>query len=65
MGIIGLLNKASKKAVSDFFYHFVSKYGAPVTLIIDNGHFFNSDIFKARCIKLEIFHVFTVPFHSM
>lgn len=61
------LRKVSAKAVADaFFDNFVSKFDAPMKLISDNCSCFVSDIFKALCVKLKIFHAFTVPcwYHS-
>lgn len=49
--------KASARAVADaFFDNFVSKYGAPVKIVSDNGPWFVSDFFKTLCAKLVNCH---------
>lgn len=50
----------TKTFANVLFYHFISKYGAPVKLIGDNHLIFASDIFKELWIKLGIRNIFTI-----
>ncbi|GFX35413.1 retrovirus-related Pol polyprotein from transposon 412 [Trichonephila clavipes] len=57
------LKKASARAIADtLFDNYLSRYGAPVKLISDNGPQFTSDIFKHLSDRLGIIHVKTVVY---
>lgn len=59
--VVSPLRKASAKAVVDvFFDKFLPKYGTSKSVLM--GPYFDSDIFKALCTKLEISLVFTVSY---
>ncbi|GFX80328.1 retrovirus-related Pol polyprotein from transposon 17.6 [Trichonephila clavipes] len=55
------LKKASARIIADtFFDNYVSRFGAPLQLISDNGSQFISDIFEHLSDRLGIRHVKTV-----
>ncbi|GFV25294.1 retrovirus-related Pol polyprotein from transposon 17.6 [Trichonephila clavipes] len=55
------LKKASARVIADnFFVNYISHFGTPVKLIIDNGPQFMSDIFEHLSDRLGIRHVKTV-----
>ncbi|GFX16481.1 retrovirus-related Pol polyprotein from transposon 17.6 [Trichonephila clavipes] len=55
------LKKASARIIADsLFGNYISRYGAPVKLISDNGTQFISDIFEHLSNRLGIRHVKTV-----
>ncbi|GFW45824.1 retrovirus-related Pol polyprotein from transposon 17.6 [Trichonephila clavipes] len=55
------LNKASAQIIANkLFDNYISRYGAPVKLISDNGPQFISDIFEHLSDRLGIRHVKTV-----
>ncbi|GFT46266.1 transposon Ty3-I Gag-Pol polyprotein [Trichonephila clavipes] len=57
------LKKASVRVIADTFYdNYVSRFGAPVKLISDNGPQFISDIFEYLSDRLGIRHVKTVVY---
>ncbi|GFW99574.1 hypothetical protein TNCV_3418071 [Trichonephila clavipes] len=57
------LKKASARITADsLFDNYISRYGAPVKLISDNGPQFISDIFEHLCNRLSIRHVKTVVY---
>ncbi|GFX19628.1 retrovirus-related Pol polyprotein from transposon 17.6 [Trichonephila clavipes] len=57
------LKKASARIIADnFFDNYVSRFGAPVKLISDNGHHFISDNFEHLSDRLGIRHVKTVVY---
>lgn len=56
---------ASARSVADAFSNnFLSKYDIPVTFVRNHGHCFVYNIFKATCVKMEISHIFTVPYRA-
>ncbi|GFV86632.1 retrovirus-related Pol polyprotein from transposon 17.6 [Trichonephila clavipes] len=57
------LKKASARVIADnFFDNYVSRFGAPIKLISDNGPQFISDIFENLSERLGIRHVKTVVY---
>ncbi|GFU81418.1 retrovirus-related Pol polyprotein from transposon 17.6 [Trichonephila clavipes] len=59
------LKKASARVIADnFFDNYVSRFGAPIKLISDNGPQFISDIFENLSERLGIRHVKTVVYRS-
>ncbi|GFW08992.1 retrovirus-related Pol polyprotein from transposon opus [Trichonephila clavipes] len=57
------LKKASARVIADnFFDNYVSRFGAPMKLISDNGPQFLSDIFENLSERLGIKHVKTVVY---
>ncbi|GFX79772.1 transposon Ty3-I Gag-Pol polyprotein [Trichonephila clavipes] len=57
------LKKASARVIADnFFDNYISRFGAPVKLISDNGPQFITDIFEHLSERLGIRHVNTVVF---
>ncbi|GFY08165.1 retrovirus-related Pol polyprotein from transposon 17.6 [Trichonephila clavipes] len=57
------LKKASTRIIADsLFDNYLSRYGAPVKLISDNGPQFKSDIFEHLSDRLGIRHVKTLVY---
>ncbi|GFY12772.1 retrovirus-related Pol polyprotein from transposon 412 [Trichonephila clavipes] len=57
------LIKASARVIADnFFNNYISRFGAPIKLISDNGPQFISDIFENLSERLGIRHVKTVVY---
>ncbi|GFT78072.1 retrovirus-related Pol polyprotein from transposon 412 [Trichonephila clavipes] len=57
------LEKASARVIADnFFDNYISRFGAPIKLISDNGPQFISDIFENLSERLGIRHVKTVVY---
>ncbi|GFU76797.1 retrovirus-related Pol polyprotein from transposon 17.6 [Trichonephila clavipes] len=57
------LKKVSARVIADtFFDNYISRFGAPVKLISDNGPQFISDIFEHLSDRLGIRHVKTVVY---
>ncbi|GFX52689.1 retrovirus-related Pol polyprotein from transposon 412 [Trichonephila clavipes] len=57
------LKKASARVIADnFFDNYISRFGAPIKLISDNGPQFISDIFENLSERLGIRHVKTVVY---
>ncbi|GFV49153.1 retrovirus-related Pol polyprotein from transposon 297 [Trichonephila clavipes] len=57
------LKKASARVIADnFFDNYISRFGAAVKLISDNGPQFISDIFEHLSDRLDIRHVKTVVY---
>ncbi|GFY23073.1 retrovirus-related Pol polyprotein from transposon 17.6 [Trichonephila clavipes] len=57
------LKKASARVIEDnFFDNYISRFGAPIKLISDNGFQFMSDIFENSSERLGIRHVKTVVY---
>ncbi|GFW68564.1 retrovirus-related Pol polyprotein from transposon 412 [Trichonephila clavipes] len=57
------LKKTSARVIADnFFDNYVSRFGAPINLISDNGPQFISDIFENLSERLGIRHVKTVVY---
>ncbi|GFY26764.1 transposon Tf2-9 polyprotein [Trichonephila clavipes] len=57
------LKKASARVIADnFFDNYISRFGAPIKLISDNGPQFISDIFENLSERLGIRHVRTVVY---
>ncbi|GFW06286.1 retrovirus-related Pol polyprotein from transposon 297 [Trichonephila clavipes] len=57
------LKKASARVIADnFFDNYISRFGAPVKLISDNGPQFITDIFEHLSERLGIRHVKTVVY---
>ncbi|GFV75325.1 retrovirus-related Pol polyprotein from transposon 412 [Trichonephila clavipes] len=57
------LKKASARVIADnFFDNYISRFGAPIKLISDNGPQFISDIFENLSERLSIRHVNTVVY---
>ncbi|GFX71021.1 transposon Tf2-6 polyprotein [Trichonephila clavipes] len=57
------LKKASARVIADnFFNNYISRFGAPIKLISDNGPQFISDIFENLSERLGIRHVKTVDY---
>ncbi|GFY14556.1 retrovirus-related Pol polyprotein from transposon 412 [Trichonephila clavipes] len=57
------LKKASARVIADnFFDNYISRFGAPIKLISDNGPQFISDIFENLSESLGIRHVKTVVY---
>ncbi|GFY31730.1 retrovirus-related Pol polyprotein from transposon 17.6 [Trichonephila clavipes] len=57
------LKKASARVIADnFFDNYISRFGAPIKLISDNGLQFVSDIFEKLSERLGIRHVKTVVY---
>ncbi|GFX68420.1 retrovirus-related Pol polyprotein from transposon 412 [Trichonephila clavipes] len=54
------LRKASALAIANaFFENYISRYGAPISLISDNGLQFISDVFEHLSHRLDIKHIKT------
>ncbi|GFX35627.1 retrovirus-related Pol polyprotein from transposon 17.6 [Trichonephila clavipes] len=61
--VVGYLKKASARVIADnFFDNYISRFGAPIKLISDNGLQFISDIFENLSERLGIRHVKTVVY---
>ncbi|GFW07921.1 retrovirus-related Pol polyprotein from transposon 17.6 [Trichonephila clavipes] len=59
------LKKASARIIADnFFDNYISRFGAPIKLISDNGPQFISDIFENLSERLGIRHVKVVVYRS-
>ncbi|GFY07012.1 retrovirus-related Pol polyprotein from transposon opus [Trichonephila clavipes] len=57
------LRKASAQAIANaFFDNYISRYGAPISLISDNGPQFISDVFEHLSHRLDIKHMKTVTY---
>ncbi|GFT62394.1 retrovirus-related Pol polyprotein from transposon 297 [Trichonephila clavipes] len=57
------LRKASAQAISNaFFDNYIARYGAPISLISDNGPQFISDVFEHLSHRLDIRHMKTVTY---
>ncbi|GFX51260.1 retrovirus-related Pol polyprotein from transposon 297 [Trichonephila clavipes] len=57
------LKKASARVIAhNFFHNYISRFGAPINLISDNGPQFISDIFENLNERLGIRHVKTVVY---
>ncbi|GFW65630.1 retrovirus-related Pol polyprotein from transposon 412 [Trichonephila clavipes] len=58
-----LLRKASAQAIANaFFENYISRYGAPISLISDNGPQFISEVFEHLSHRLDIKHMKTVTY---
>ncbi|GFW73560.1 retrovirus-related Pol polyprotein from transposon 17.6 [Trichonephila clavipes] len=59
------LQKASANIIADgLFDNYISRYGAPIKMISDNGPQFISDIFERLSNRLGIRHVKTVVYRT-
>ncbi|GFW87727.1 retrovirus-related Pol polyprotein from transposon 412 [Trichonephila clavipes] len=57
------LRKASAQAITNaFFDNYIARYGAPISLISDNGPQFISDVFEHLSHRLDIKHMKTVAY---
>ncbi|GFX70907.1 retrovirus-related Pol polyprotein from transposon 17.6 [Trichonephila clavipes] len=57
------LRKASVQAIAmALFENYISRYGAPISLISDNGPQFISDVFEYLSYRLDIKHIKTVTY---
>ncbi|GFT12014.1 retrovirus-related Pol polyprotein from transposon 297 [Trichonephila clavipes] len=57
------LRKASAQAIAmALFENYISRYGAPISLINDNGPQFISDVFEHLSHRLDIKHIKTVTY---
>ncbi|GFW00612.1 retrovirus-related Pol polyprotein from transposon 412 [Trichonephila clavipes] len=57
------LRKASAQAIANaFFDNYIARYGAPISLISDNGPKFISDVFEHLSHRLDIKHMKTVTY---
>ncbi|GFX16125.1 retrovirus-related Pol polyprotein from transposon 412 [Trichonephila clavipes] len=57
------LRKASAQAIATaFFDNYIARYGAPISLISDNGPQFISDVFEHLSHRLDIKHMKTVTY---
>ncbi|GFY19326.1 retrovirus-related Pol polyprotein from transposon opus [Trichonephila clavipes] len=57
------LRKASAQAITNaFFDNYIARYGAPISLISDNGPQFISDVFEHLSHRLDIKHMKTVTY---
>ncbi|GFS69551.1 retrovirus-related Pol polyprotein from transposon 297 [Trichonephila clavipes] len=57
------LLKASVQAIANaFFDNYIARYGAPISLISDNGPQFISDVFEHLSHRLDIKHMKTVTY---
>ncbi|GFV86034.1 retrovirus-related Pol polyprotein from transposon 412 [Trichonephila clavipes] len=57
------LRKASAQAIANaFFDNYIARYGAPISLISDNGPQFISDVFEHFSHRLDIKHMKTVTY---
>ncbi|GFT08805.1 retrovirus-related Pol polyprotein from transposon 412 [Trichonephila clavipes] len=57
------LRKASAQAIANaFFENYISRYGAPISLISDNGPQFISEVFEHLSHRLDIKHMKTVTY---
>ncbi|GFW75474.1 retrovirus-related Pol polyprotein from transposon 412 [Trichonephila clavipes] len=57
------LRKASAQAIANaFFDNYIARYGAPISLISDNGPQFISDVFEHLSHRLDIKHMKTVTY---
>ncbi|GFW60973.1 transposon Tf2-8 polyprotein [Trichonephila clavipes] len=57
------LRKASAQAIANaFFDNYIARYGAPISLISDNGPQFISDVFEHLSHRLDIKHMQTVTY---
>ncbi|GFY33803.1 transposon Tf2-9 polyprotein [Trichonephila clavipes] len=59
------LRKASAQAIANtLFENYISRYGAPISLISDNGPQFISEVFEPLSHRLDIKHMKKVTFRS-
>ncbi|GFV95493.1 uncharacterized protein TNCV_4574951 [Trichonephila clavipes] len=57
------LRKASAQAIANaLFGNYISRYGAPISLISDNGSQFISEVFEHLSHRLDIKHIKTVTY---
>ncbi|GFX48424.1 retrovirus-related Pol polyprotein from transposon 412 [Trichonephila clavipes] len=57
------LRKASAQTIANaFFNNYIARYGAPISLISDNGPQFISDVFEHLSHRLDIKHMKTVMY---
>ncbi|GFW27417.1 uncharacterized protein TNCV_591091 [Trichonephila clavipes] len=57
------LRKASAQAIANtLFENYISRYGAPISLISDNGPHFISEVFEHLSHRLNIKHIKTVTY---
>ncbi|GFW63883.1 retrovirus-related Pol polyprotein from transposon 17.6 [Trichonephila clavipes] len=57
------LRKASAQVIANaFFENYISRYGAPISLISDNGPQFISEVFEYLSHRLDIKHMKTVTY---
>ncbi|GFY07584.1 retrovirus-related Pol polyprotein from transposon 412 [Trichonephila clavipes] len=57
------LRKASAQTIANaFFNNYITRYGAPISLISDNGPQFISDVFEHLSHRLDIKHMKTVTY---
>ncbi|GFV09708.1 retrovirus-related Pol polyprotein from transposon 412 [Trichonephila clavipes] len=57
------LRKASAQTIANaFFNNYIARYGAPISLISDNGPQFISDVFEHLSHRLDIKHMKTVTY---
>ncbi|GFY32821.1 retrovirus-related Pol polyprotein from transposon 297 [Trichonephila clavipes] len=57
------LRKASAQAIANaLFENYISRYGAPISLISDNGPQFISEVFEHLSHRLDIKHIKTVTY---
>ncbi|GFT73489.1 retrovirus-related Pol polyprotein from transposon 412 [Trichonephila clavipes] len=57
------VRKASAQAIANaFFDNYIARYGAPISLISDNGPQFISDVFEHLSHRLDIKHMKTVTY---
>ncbi|GFV98794.1 retrovirus-related Pol polyprotein from transposon 412 [Trichonephila clavipes] len=57
------LRKASAQAIANaLFENYISRYGAPISLISDNGPEFISEVFEHLSHRLDIKHIKTVTY---
>ncbi|GFV86779.1 retrovirus-related Pol polyprotein from transposon 412 [Trichonephila clavipes] len=57
------LRKASAQTIANaFFDNYIARYGAPISLISDNGPQFISDVFEHLSHRLDIKHMKTVTY---
>ncbi|GFX92349.1 transposon Tf2-11 polyprotein [Trichonephila clavipes] len=58
-----LLRKVSAQAIANaFFENYISRYGAPISLISDNGPQFISEVFEPLSHRLDIKHMKTITY---
>ena len=57
------LKRITAYDVAAFVEHWVFKYGAPATLLFDNGSKFLAHVFRRVCNILQVHNIFTTTYH--
>ena len=62
--LIPLKSISAKSIAKSLWESWISKYGAPISILTDNAKSFQADIFKTLTELCHISHVFSPPYHQ-